>query len=205
MASMLPDPLLEIAGPGVAPDKNFYCLTVSMTEVIWRWWKISPRVIDRMARPGEMKENHEDFLLDMPLHNLIQKIFGSGILLYVKGLCEGSYGYINHLSDELILRILSYLELEDIAQFAVTSRKFRRICMSEEFWELVARQRCSTLPLDVETLAGEVGWRSIFFANKVELQKMIRRSREMKEQEANKEKEESKLEVSSSSSSDSNP
>uniref|UniRef100_A0A3Q3KWX0 Uncharacterized protein n=1 Tax=Mastacembelus armatus TaxID=205130 RepID=A0A3Q3KWX0_9TELE len=51
--------------------------------VIWRWWKISVRSVDRLSRPGELRESHEDFLDD------------------TMALCQ--YDYLDHLSDSLLL------------------------------------------------------------------------------------------------------
>lgn len=39
------------------------------SQVVWRWWKISPRIVDRYSKPGELKQSHEDFLDDTWLHS----------------------------------------------------------------------------------------------------------------------------------------
>ncbi|KAF7669804.1 hypothetical protein LDENG_00124290 [Lucifuga dentata] len=146
-------------------------------QVIWRWWKISPRIIDRFSKPGEQIECHKDFLDDQWLQSEVSVVFGPQILEYAIALCEGQYDYLDRLSDALVLRILNYLELEDVGQLGRTSCKFRRICGSEEFWEQTVRRCCSTVSAEVASLALEVGWRRIFFTNKVELQKLISRRR----------------------------
>lgn len=45
-----------------------YTLTC-YSQVVWRWWKISPRIVDRYSKPGELKQSHEDFLDDTWLHS----------------------------------------------------------------------------------------------------------------------------------------
>lgn len=57
----------------------------------------------------------------------VSLIFGHQILQYTKALCQGHYDYLDHLSDSLLLRIINYLELEDVGQLGRTSRRFRRV------------------------------------------------------------------------------
>lgn len=52
-----------------------------------------------------------------------------------------------------------------------------QLCGSEEFWQQAVRQRCNTVSSEVTSLACEVGWRSIFFTNKLHLQKLLSRRR----------------------------
>ncbi|XP_035384344.1 F-box only protein 36b isoform X2 [Electrophorus electricus] len=65
--------------------------------------------------------------------------------------------------------------LEDVARFARTCHRFKKICSSEEFWEQTVRMYCDTVTAGMEDLAKEVGWRTIFFTNKLQLQKQISR------------------------------
>ncbi|XP_047444899.1 F-box only protein 36b [Mugil cephalus] len=177
MASLLTDPLFEISGRGPPPNNNFYHLFLTKSDVIWRWWKISPRLVDRYSRPGEVKESHHDFLDDTRLQGEVSMVFGQGILEYTKALCQGHYDYLEHLSDSLLLRIINYLELEDVGQLGRTSRRFRQLCGSEEFWEQAVRQRFNAVSGEMASLALEVGWRNIFFTSKLQLQKLISRRR----------------------------
>ncbi|XP_051808890.1 F-box only protein 36b [Acanthochromis polyacanthus] len=177
MASLLTDPLFEISGRGPAPNKNYYHLSLTKSDVIWRWWKISARTVDRYSKPGELRETHQDFLDDTGLHSEVRMVFGHRILQYAKSLCQGHFDYLERLSDPLLLRIINYLELEDMGQLGRTSRKFKQLCGSEEFWEQAVRRRCNTVSADVASLALEVGWRHIFFTSKLQLQKLISRRR----------------------------
>ncbi|XP_062260804.1 F-box only protein 36b [Platichthys flesus] len=177
MASLLTDPLLEICGRGPAPNKNFYYLTVNKSDVKWRWWTISLRAVDRYAKPGELRESHQQFLDNTWLQSEVSLVFGRPILQYAKALCQGHFDYLDKLPDSLLLQIINYLELEDVGQLARTSHRFKKLCGSEEFWEQAVRRRCNTVPVDVESLAVEEGWREIFFTSKLQLQKKISRMR----------------------------
>uniref|UniRef100_A0A8C2Z3K5 F-box protein 36b n=1 Tax=Cyclopterus lumpus TaxID=8103 RepID=A0A8C2Z3K5_CYCLU len=145
----------------------------SLIRVVWRWWKISPRIVDRYAKPGELKESHQDFLDNQ----WVSMVFGHRILQYTKALCQGHYDYLEHLPDTLLLRIINSLELEDVGQLARTSRRFRKLCGSEEFWEQAVQRRCNTVSAEMASLAQVEGWRNIFFTSKLQLQKLISRRR----------------------------
>ncbi|KAM9845419.1 F-box only protein 36b [Aulostomus maculatus] len=173
MASLLTDPLFEISGEGRPPNMNYYHFIVNKSEVIWRWWKISPRKVDLHSRPGEDRESHQDFLDDFRLQSEVKIVFGHGILTYVKALCHGQYDYLDRMPDPILLQIINNLELEDVGQLIRTSRRFRELCGSEEFWEQAVRRRFNTVSAEVASLALQVGWRRIFFTNKLQLQRMI--------------------------------
>uniref|UniRef100_A0A3Q1F410 F-box protein 36b n=1 Tax=Acanthochromis polyacanthus TaxID=80966 RepID=A0A3Q1F410_9TELE len=174
MASLLTDPLFEISGRGPAPNKNYYHLSLTKSDVIWRWWKISARTVDRYSKPGDCSTMYISFTI---FNQLVRMVFGHRILQYAKSLCQGHFDYLERLSDPLLLRIINYLELEDMGQLGRTSRKFKQLCGSEEFWEQAVRRRCNTVSADVASLALEVGWRHIFFTSKLQLQKLISRRR----------------------------
>ncbi|XP_054623655.1 F-box only protein 36b isoform X1 [Dunckerocampus dactyliophorus] len=177
MASLLADPLFEISGRGPSTNKNFYNFVVTKSNVIWRWWLISPRAVYRLSKPGQLILSYEDFLDDIKLQRELSVIFGTGTLQYAKALCQGQYDYLERLPDSLLLRIINYLELEDVGQLGRTSHRFRQLCGSEDFWEQAVRRRCKTVSAEVSSLAREVGWRNIFFTNKLQLQKLISRRR----------------------------
>ncbi|XP_049454958.1 F-box only protein 36b [Epinephelus fuscoguttatus] len=204
MASLLKDPLFEISGNAPPPNRNYYHFVITKSAVIWRWWKISPRAVDRNSRPGEVKESHQDLLDDAWLQSEISMVFGRGILQYTKALCQGHYDYLERLSDSILLRIINYLELEDVGQLGRTSRRFRQLCGSQEFWEQAVRQRCCTVSAEEASLALEVGWRSMFFTSRLQLQKLISRRRlKTKEQQERQVSEPcAKIEVSPDESSE---
>uniref|UniRef100_A0A3B4AIY7 Uncharacterized protein n=1 Tax=Periophthalmus magnuspinnatus TaxID=409849 RepID=A0A3B4AIY7_9GOBI len=170
MASLLKDPLFETSGMAPAPNRTYCYLTITKSEVIWRWWKISLRAVDRLAGPGEVKLSHQEMLEDKQLQGEITTVFGQDVLDHAKTLCQGHFNYLEHLSDALLLHILGFLELEDVGQLLRTSRQFWKLCQSEEYWENAVQQRCSTLPDEVVALARDIGWRRIFFTNKIQLQ-----------------------------------
>ncbi|KAJ8362623.1 hypothetical protein SKAU_G00114540 [Synaphobranchus kaupii] len=181
MASLLEDKLFEVSGQGAAPNKDFYQFVITKTEVIWRFWKISLRSEFRKTRPGELKQSHEYYLHDSQLQHQVKVVFGEGTLLYSQGLCSGNFDYLPRLPDCLLLRILVFLELEEIQHLRCTSHKFQKLCDSEEFWEQAVRARCDTVTMEMGSLARELGWKKVFFTNKLQLQKQISRWRQKQE------------------------
>lgn len=57
----------------------------------------------------------------------VSLVFGPKILEFTKALCRGHYDYLERLSDSLLLRIISYLELEDVGRLGQTSHRFRQV------------------------------------------------------------------------------
>ncbi|XP_045337590.1 F-box only protein 36 isoform X3 [Leopardus geoffroyi] len=158
MASWLPETLFEIVGQGPAPSKDYYQLLVTRSQVIFRWWKISLRSEHRSAKPGEAKDTHEEFLENSHL--------------------QGKFDFLERLSDNLLLSIISYLDLEDIARLSQTSRRFAKLCMSDELWEKIVQSCCDTITPDMRALAKDMGWRQMFFTNKLQLQRQIRKRKQ---------------------------
>ncbi|XP_040838712.1 F-box only protein 36 [Ochotona curzoniae] len=178
MASWLPETLFEIVGQGPAPSKDYYQLLVTRSQLIFRWWRISLRNEYRSTKPGEAKETHEDFLENSHLQVQIALIFGAGILDYVFNLCQGKFDFLERLSDALLLSIISYLDLEDLARLAQTSRRFAKLCASDQLWERMVKSACGTITPDMKSLADKVGWRQMFFANKFQFLRQLHKQKQ---------------------------
>uniref|UniRef100_A0A2I3GP05 F-box protein 36 n=1 Tax=Nomascus leucogenys TaxID=61853 RepID=A0A2I3GP05_NOMLE len=126
----------------------------------------------------EAKENHEDFLENLRLHGQTALIFGARMLDYVINLRKGKFDFVERLSDDLLLNIISYLHLEDIARLCQTSHRFAKLCMSDKLWEQIVQSTCNTLTPDVRALAEDTGWRQLFFTNKLQLQRQLRKRKQ---------------------------
>ncbi|EDL02183.1 F-box only protein 36 [Mus musculus] len=186
MASWLPETLFEIVGQGPAPSKDYYQLLITRTQIIFRWWKISLRSEYRSAKPGETKESHEDFLDNSHLQVQVAVVFGTKILDYVFNLCEGKFDYLERLSDRLLLKIICYLDLEDIASLSQTSSKFEKLCKSDLLWEQIVQSTCDTITPDMRALAKNMGWRQMFLTNNIQLQRQTRKKKQRQENQAEK-------------------
>jgi len=57
----------------------------------------------------------------------IQLVFGNNALNYVIRLAQGQVDYLPRLSDQLLMRIIQYLALDDIARLALVSKQFNQV------------------------------------------------------------------------------
>nr|XP_029134692.1 F-box only protein 36 [Labrus bergylta] len=163
MASLLGEQLFEISDRGPPPLKDFFQLVVTKNKVILTTWTISLRLGSRGAAPKELKTPHQDFLHDKKIQQQVGIVFGQRILEHAMLLCQGNVDYLERLSDGILLRILSHIELKDTTMLAQASQRFRKLCNSERFWEQTVRNRCAEFTSDMEGLANVMGWREIYF------------------------------------------
>lgn len=54
-------------------------------------------------------------------------MFGAKVLEHVLNLCRGNYDFLERLPVPLLLYIISFLELEDIARLSQVSRRFEMV------------------------------------------------------------------------------
>ncbi|XP_029301954.1 F-box only protein 36a isoform X2 [Cottoperca gobio] len=130
--------------------------------VILTSWKISVRLDCRGAAPTELKTSHQDFLHQKMLQQQVVAVFGQRILEHTKSLCQGKFDYLERLPDDILLKIMSHLDLKDTTLLAQASQRFRKLCDSEKFWEQTVRS-CAEFTSDMEGIANAMGWRRMFF------------------------------------------
>ncbi|KAH0624036.1 hypothetical protein JD844_007340 [Phrynosoma platyrhinos] len=93
-------------------------------------------------------------------------------------MCRGKFDFLVRLPDPLLLYIMSYLELEDIARLSQVSHRFETLCNSDKLWEMIVQNLSGKITPEMRSLAQEVGWKQFFFTNKIQLQLQLRRRRE---------------------------
>ncbi|XP_073470834.1 F-box only protein 36-like [Aquarana catesbeiana] len=137
MASLLQETLYEIQCQAPAPSKDFHHFVITKKEIILRSWKISARTEHRKMLPWEIKKTHSEFLQMTTMHKPLEKIFGKATMEYVLNLCRGQFDFIVRIPDSLKIRILSFLDTQDIKQLSETCKTYQKLCNSEEFWEKI--------------------------------------------------------------------
>ena len=60
----------------------------------------------------------------------IQRLAGDNMLQYLIRIAEGYVDYLSRLPDDIVRKIILYLELDDIVRFGSTCRKNRDVCSS---------------------------------------------------------------------------
>ncbi|WAR27668.1 FBX36-like protein [Mya arenaria] len=107
-----------------------------------------------------------------------QRLAGDPTLQYLIGLAEGHVDYIDRIPDNVLEKMIAYLELEDIVRLGATSKKFRRLCNCDAVWEKIFRREVETpITPELEALAEKEGWKRLFYTNKLQLQMQLRRQK----------------------------
>ena len=166
---------IEKTAQAPAPSKDFHQLVVSDTEVKWRTWRIAIRRDQRGIPPTQRKTPWRDFDDDLLLQSDISRVFGEDTLRLVHALVCGDW--LVRLPPRIVVHIVSFLELEDIIQLGRVCRFLRKVCSSNDLWEKIYRTHCDTLSEETRIFAGEVGWKKVFFTNKLQLRARARRQK----------------------------
>jgi F-box protein 36 len=56
-------------------------------------------------------------------------VFGQQILQCTQALCHGNFDYLERLPNDLLLQILAFLELKDVALLAQTTKRFHKVSL----------------------------------------------------------------------------
>ena len=173
--------LFEKTGQAPSPSKDFHQLLVTNTEVKWRTWKISLRKDQINIPPSQKRVSHEDFRYDTIIPADISRVFGPDILHYVQGLVFGDW--LIRIPEALVIKIASYLDLLDIARLAQVCKFLRQVCLADKLWEILYIKHSGKVTYEMREVAEEMGWKKMFFSNKLQIQKEVsrlRRSAELK-------------------------
>ncbi|XP_046563134.1 F-box only protein 36-like [Haliotis rubra] len=173
--------LVDYGQQAPSPSKDFFHIFVTPNEFIYRLWKIVPptRSDYQNNPPSEVRNSWEDFPLDDRLHSELQRVGGSKTLDYLLNLANGHLDYLPRLPRNVLIQIIMMLDLEDIKALSLVSHFFKELCNCNELWEKIYRQNSETPITDeLQSLAREHGWKDLFFTNKLQLQKHLRRQAE---------------------------
>lgn len=61
-----------------------------------------------------------------------------------------------------------------------------QLCKSDSLWEQIVQSTCDTITPDMRALAKDVGWKQMFFTDKIQLQRQIRKKKQSQENKAEK-------------------
>ncbi|CAH1781424.1 unnamed protein product [Owenia fusiformis] len=180
MASLIPENgvVFDYSSQAPSPCKDFCQILITKKEMILRIWKITRLSEINLSPPppAQYTCTFEDFDYDEKMQSEIHRVFGKGMVEYVHGITQGRLDYLPRLENDIALRIIRFLELEDIAHLAQVSKHFRDLCSSNELWEKIYIDSSETPVTDeLRDLAEKEGWKKLFFTNKLQLQVQLRR------------------------------
>lgn len=132
--------------------------------------------------PGEIKDSFEDFYYDETAQREIWRIFGQKTLDYCINVVRGKYDWLTRLPPNVQIRILSYVNLDDIPQISLVSKSLRSLCRNNDLWQIFYTKSYGKHALqnrDLIHLAERRGWRHVFFTNRLKLQMQLRREAQL--------------------------
>ena len=166
---------IEKTAQAPAPSKDFHQLVVTESEVKWRTWRIAIRRDQRGIPPIQRKTPWEDFDDDLLVQSDISRVFGEETLRLVHAVVCGDW--LVRLPPLIVVHIASFLDLEDIMHLGSVCRFLRKVCISNELWEKIYLAHCDTVTQETRSFAKEVGWKKVFFTNKLQLRVQLRRQK----------------------------
>lgn len=170
--------LFEATKQVPSPSKDYCQLLVTTKGVVWRRWKITIRNISvKVPSPQESIMSYEDFLDDTSFMAELENIFGHDTLQHVRNVLEGCDDRLSCLPVRSLIRIATHLDLQSVLSMSQVNKHLREVCDSDDMWEALYCTHQGEPSLQVRALAFELGWKVVYFMNKLQLQKELSRRR----------------------------
>jgi len=182
-----PKKLFERRGQAPAPSKDYHQILVTEEHVTFTTWRICLRKGPHSSNPTKIKMTHEDFFYDTQVSSSIRSIFGKETLIYIQGIVNKDW--LMRMEDPVLIRIFSYLDLSDIFHVTPVCRHFRTICNSNELWMSIYKIHCLSVKKDMFSLGDQIGWKNMFFTNRIQIRKAASRLKRSEEREEKEEME----------------
>ena len=172
--------LVDLAKQAPSPSKDWCQLIVTERGLVCRRWKISIRGIARGAGPAPTEVAlyfFEEFQNDDSIQREIELVYGTETLEQVIRVACGYIDRLCSLPEKTVTKIASYLDLQSIVRFGQVNRYLRQISNSNALWQDIYVHNCGLPSEEVKMLGEELGWKRVFFMDKLQLQKEISRRR----------------------------
>lgn len=172
--------LVDVARQASAPSKDWCQLIVTERGLICRRWKISIRGISHGGGPTPTEVAlyfFDEFQMDDSIQREIEQVYGTETLEQVIRVACGNIDRLCSLPEKIVTKIASYLDLQSIVKFGQVNRYLRQISNSNLLWEDIYFHHCGPPSEDIKMVGDELGWRKVFFMDKLQLQKEISRRR----------------------------
>jgi len=174
IVSNKPKVLFEKRGQSPSPSKDYNQVLVTEEFVTFTTWRISLRSKGPAAmNPVRVKLTHDDFYYDTHVSFGIRNVFGEETLIRVQGIVHQDW--LARMAEPILIKIFTYLDLSDIFRLTPVCRHFRTLCNSNELWRSIYETHCSGVKNEVVHLGEEIGWKKMFFTNKIQICKAASR------------------------------
>lgn len=163
-----------------SPSKDYYHLSVSGKHIVLTTWEIRRKKRHVGKSPTEKKITHDEFEHDHTMSATIRYVFGEDVLLRLQGLVFNDW--LIRLPSNLLIKVLTYLDLEDIIRTSLVCRTLHALCNSNVLWKEIYLNHCHYCSMDMWRLGEESGWKRLFFTDKLQLQRQVSRLRRLTEE-----------------------
>ncbi|XP_069686530.1 uncharacterized protein [Periplaneta americana] len=148
-----------------SPSRDFYALRVTGNQISLCIWRISH---GRRHHPIEQKETLLEFINDSYMQDEVTRLFGQEIVRNVLDIAYGKGEYLPNLPLNILLKILSYLDLKDVTCFSQVCKKCEEVANNNELWaHLYAKYSKRVVTREETQKAKCYGWKKLFKLRKM--------------------------------------
>nr|XP_023019063.1 uncharacterized protein LOC111507909 [Leptinotarsa decemlineata] len=150
--------ILQLYTRAEAPCRDYYGLTIAESCICLNVWKVThgPHIF-----PKQKLSELEDFKYDKFLQEEIKNIFGESIHQYLTDLAERKIT-LHHLPTKVFIKILSYLDTNDVLRLSRTSKIFMELCNADAVWLTIFKKVLKRGPSREENrMAFDSGWKEV--------------------------------------------
>ena len=165
--------LLEEACQDPSPSKDFCNMIVTERGVIWRRWKISVRTVTQGAVPVpvELGFTAKEFLMDKDIQGDVGRVMGSETLKRALRLLRGQNDLLSRLPEKVLFQVISLLDLASIDSLSKANRYLQDACNANPPWCKLYTVHHGSPAEEVQAVAEDIGWKRVFFMDKIQLRK----------------------------------
>lgn len=163
-----------------SPSKDYISIQMSQSDVIIHKFRISPINLKLQCGSSSViteKVSMEEFR-NGELHQNIEFYFGQLTLEHMINLANGKLDLFSHLPRKLLLKILNELSIEDLFSVSLTTKFFQNLCNDDIVWINKNKESGIDFNPELKKLGHEIGFKNLYFMNKIERQRRLRKIRE---------------------------
>ena len=107
----------------------------------------------------------------------VKRVFGPDSFSRIESIVTGCRDFLTCLPERVMHKILLHLDLQSILNLSYTSRFMQKFCNADSLWkDLYSIHHAAPTP-DILELGKKLGWKKIFYMNKIQLQMELSRRR----------------------------
>ena len=107
----------------------------------------------------------------------VRRTFGEDTFLHIDSIISGSNDRLSCTPESIMMKICTMLDLQSISHLSQVNRHLRKICTSDQLWNALYTQHQGHPSQEICAVASDIGWKAVFYSNKLQLQKELSRRR----------------------------